>query len=64
MKAVPSGGEFIKAATDTAPLPPALFSVTTDWPIRSCRRRPRMRETVSGNPPAPAGMMNLMPWLG
>src|SRR4051794_23940984 len=64
MNDVPSGGELISAATETAPLPPGLFSTTTDWPTFSCSRRPMMRATVSGRPPAPAGMMNLMGWLG
>ena len=39
MKAEPSGGELISAATETAPLPPGLFSITTDWPTFSCSRR-------------------------
>src|SRR5262245_7222753 len=64
MKLCPSAGSDRSADTATAPLPPARFSTTTGWPAFSCRRRATMRATVSGSPPAPAGMMKRMPWLG
>jgi hypothetical protein len=51
-RVAPSGADFATASAPICVPPPALFSITTDWPHIAFNRCVTARVTMSTEPPA------------